>query len=664
MNSTATRSPMAAAIALCCAAFAAAPVSAQVAAQVTDVLAPVVITGARFDSNAALTPIGATVISADEIRRAGVSDVNSAIRKIGGVYGRQSLDGSPDFTLDMRGFGTNSAQNVVVVVNGVRLSENELANPILSSIPIDSVERIEISRGGASVLYGEGATGGVINIVTKRPAANSHSGSMFVEGGQFHEGEIRGSYSQAWNGFAADVTAGHQRTDNYRDNNDFKLSNFSGGLQWFDANSRMGVRYDGSRSDSRFAGSLKEAEFLANPRRTTTPRDFGSVDTDRVTGFYNRHIGSWDIATELSHREKTSRGAYFSSDAYLSESKSRQTQFSPRVRQLSDVAGMLNEVVAGMDFMRWNRTTDSSYGGYPTSNADATQRSKAFYVRDEIRFDSAHEGRVAAGVRRELFDKDFSDPLGYASTKYSASQGLNAWDVLASYKFVPEVDVFAKAGQSYRVANSDENAVTPNANEVLKPQVSHDLELGATYGTAGRKVTARLFRHKLTNEIFYDPTLNRNAGANANLDPTERKGFELDGEIKVAADWTVSAHYQHVKAEFTDGPNNGKEMVLVPKNVLSARVSWTPASGQTADFGAQWVDGQRFGDDFTNSCSAEIPGFTTYDARYARRFGQWELAVSGLNLTDKYYYSQAFRCRDSIYPGDGRQLKLSARYDF
>ena len=654
---TASRSPMAAAIAL---SFIAAPVFAQV----SEILAPVVVTGARFESNAALSPIGATVISAEEIRRSGASDVNAAIRKVGGVYGRQSLDGSPDFSLDLRGFGTNSAQNMVIVVDGVRLSENELSNAVLSSIPVDSVERIEITRGGASVLYGEGATGGVINIVTKRPAKNSHHGSVFAEAGQFRDGEARATYSQGWDQLAIDVAGGHQRTDNYRDNNDFKLSNFSTGLQWFDQNSRMGVRYDGSRQDSGFAGSLGEAQFRANPRQTTTPRDNGSLDTDRVTGFYNRHIGSWEVAAELSHREKTSRAYYFSSFGdSASTYESKQTQFSPRVRQVGDVAGMLNELVAGVDLMRWNRVTDSVFAGTPYSKADATQRSKAFYVRDEIRFDAAHEGRLAAGVRRELFDKTSNDPVPYSVANYRTNQGLNAWDLLASYKLAPELNVFAKAGQSYRVANSDENGLTPNANVPLKPQTSHDLELGATYAVAGQQVTARLFRHRLSNEIFYDPTA-ATYGANTNLDPTQRKGFELDGEFTLAADWHLAAHYQHVKAEFTAGPNNGKEMVLVPNNLLSVRLSWTPASGQSADIGAQWVDRQRYGSDFANSCGAEMPGFTSFDARYARKFGQWEVALSGLNLLDKHYFSQAFGCKAGIYPSDGRQLKLSARYDF
>jgi iron complex outermembrane receptor protein len=52
------------------------------------------------------------------------------------------------------------------------------------------------------------------------------------------------------------------------------------------------------------------------------------------------------------------------------------------------------------------------------------------------------------------------------------------------------------------------------------------------------------------------------------------------------------------------------------------------------------------------------------DARYGIRLGAWEVAATGLNLADRRYFSNAFGCQGGIYPSDGRQLKLSARYDF
>jgi len=647
--------PLALACAFALSLFAGADAAAQ------DAPSTVVVTGARFPSDAALQPIGATVITQEEIRRAGVNDVNAAIRKIGGVYGRQSLDGSPDFALDLRGFGTNSAQNMVIMVDGVRLNENELANSVLSTIPIDTVERIEIVRGGSSVLYGEGATGGVIQIVTRRGAQPGMHGSVFAEAGQFRQHDVRASLTQVTGDITADVAVARQGSENYRDNSDFDQRNFSVGLQTGFTGGRVGIKVESAQQKSRLPGSLTLAQFDADPTQTTTPKDFGALNTNRVGLFGSYRLGAVDLAAELSHRERTVRSNYLSSDypsviAY----DGRQDQFSPRARYLGTVGGMLNEAVAGIDLTRWKRKTTSAY-----SLADASQTARAVYLRDELRFDAAHEGRLALGARHETFDKGYSDVLGGAPEDTAQSQ--NAWEAQASYKPLAALEVFAKAGQSYRVANIDENSYRSGA-DVLKVQTSHDIEIGATLrkgvGDAARKLSARLFRHKLDNEIFYDPTLMGGFGANTNLDPTRRQGFEIDAETAIAGNWRASAHLQHVNAQFTAGPNAGRELVLVPKNVATARLAWQPGGGQSADLGVQWADRQRYGSDFDNSCGARMPSYVTFDARYAVKLGPWEIAATGLNLGDKQYYSNAFGCRSGIYPSDGRQVKLSARYDF
>ncbi|MGK5053124.1 TonB-dependent receptor family protein [Janthinobacterium sp. RB2P8] len=640
------------AISLCF--IAATPAFAQNAGKT---LNQIVVTGSRFNSDPALQPIGATVITADEIRRAGVTDVNQAIRKIGGVYGRQGLLGNPDnFTLDLRGFGATASQNMVVVLDGVRLSENELSDPLLTTIPIDSVERIEITRGGSSVLYGDGATGGIINIVTKRPGKQAGRGTVFAEAGQLGQREVRGSVVQSWDNVALNAAIGRLETDNYRDNNEYKQNTFSGGAQWSGKDVRAGLRIDSTRQDIRFPGSLTMAQFEANPRQTKTPKDFGSIDSDRYTAFAEGRLGAVDLAAELSRSEKTAKTNFGSPR----QAKTKQNQFSPRLRHLGLFDGMLNEIVAGVDFIKWDSNIDSSY-----SLAKANQKSQAFYVRDELKFAGPQNFRIAAGVRHETFDKDFNDPIGYPTTAYNIKQNFNAWDVQGSFDVVPQVNLYAKAGQSYRVANADENNSTPVANKPLQGQTSHDLELGATYDNSIVKLDARIFRHKLTNEIYYDPTAGESGwGANTNLDPTKHQGIELDASANIAADWRVSGHYQHVKATFTEGVNSGKELTLIPKNTLSARLSWVPKDGQSADIGAQWVDSQRYGSDFANTCAANIPSFTTFDARYARKFGAWEVAVNALNLTDKQYFTNAYSCKGGIYPSNGRQMKLSARYDF
>jgi iron complex outermembrane receptor protein len=279
-------------------------------------------------------------------------------------------------------------------------------------------------------------------------------------------------------------------------------------------------------------------------------------------------------------------------------------------------------------------------------------------VRDELDLDRARDVRVALGARRELFDKDYVDPVA-GDAHDRGVQGQNAWEAQASWRVLPSVEVYGRTGYSYRVANVDENSYRTSLS-LLKVQTSHDAELGASFGDVERKLTVRAFRSNLRNEIFYDPT----AFANTNLDPTRREGVELDGEAALAPGWRVTGHVQHVNATFTAGPDAGREMVLVPKNVVTARLAWLPDAAQSADVGMQWVDRQRYGSDFDNKCSARVPSYATVDARYAYRIAGWEFAASGLNLADRHYFSNAFGCRSGIYPSDGRQLKLAVRYAF
>ena len=610
------------------------------------------VTGARFPSDAALPTVGATVITADEIRSAGVNDVNAAIRKIGGVYGRQSLDGSPDFGLDLRGFGTNSSQNLVILVDGVRMNENELAGAILSSIPVDTVERIEITRGGSSVLYGEGATGGVINIFTKRGTEQGYHGSLGLEGGQFGQHDARASLRHGEGPLSFDLAAAHQATDNDRRNNEFRQKTISGGVLWAQEATRLGLRIESARQKSRLPGALNLDEFNQDPHQATTPNDFGQLDSDRIMAFAEHRIGSLELAAELSHREREVLSVYHYSGV-PSEGiyTSRQTQFSPRLRQIATFGGTLNEFVAGVDLIDWERRTN--FG------SNASQESKALYLRDELRFGGERNARLALGARHERFEKEEVNASLFVP---NGEQSQNAWSLEGSIDPLAGVTVHAKAGQSYRLPNADENGYRSSLG-LLAPQTSRDLELGVTVGDKARQVSARVFRHRLRNEIFFDPTLN-GFGANTNLDPTRRQGIELDAQADLGANLRLTGHVQHVQAEFTGGPNAGREMVLVPKNVLTARLAWLPGNGQSADIGAQYVANQRYGDDFANGCSTRIPSYTTFDARYAIQLGAWEVAVNGLNLADRQYFSQAFGCRSGIYPSDGRQLKLSARYDF
>lgn len=607
-------------------------------------LTPVTVSASRFETTEA--PIGATVITAEQIREAGVGNVNEAIRKIGGVYGRQNFSGTSDFSLDLSGFGTNSDQNMVVIVDGIRISENEQAPTLMSSLPIDSIERIEIVRGGSSVLYGDGATGGTIQIITKRGALNATRGSFYAETGSYGYNEARASLSKGWRNFVLDANLGSIHADNYRANSGLRQDTFSGGLQWIVKDARLGFRVDSSRQDSRFPGALTTEQYQNNPRQSFTPNDYGSFDVDRYTLFGEKSFGQLTLMADLSRQIKNAE--FF--QGFLNKSRTEMSQFSPRLRYLSSGGSIANEFVAGLDFTHWNKVSDG------WTKTDATQKSTAVYFRDEIK---AGKARVAFGARHERFEKSAFDTVTFLN-QYQNTSSVNAWSLEGAYQVQPLMNVFAKAGRSYRIANVDDN-FGKSSNQLLKPQTSDDLELGVSFGNSDKKLTAKVFQHKLKNEILYDPS----AFTNVNLDPTKRTGVEIEGRARLTDAFSINAILQHFDAKFTEGPYSGREMVLVPKNTATLRLNWLPGNGRSADAGVQWVDSQRYGGDFSNACNIRIPAFATLDARYAIRVGAWEFAVRGTNLTDKNYFTNAFgACGGGIYPDTGRAVRFSARMDF
>jgi iron complex outermembrane receptor protein len=630
-------------------------------------LNPIVVSASRFADrvDAGFAPAGALVIDADQIRQSGAGDVNQAIRSIAGVIGRPNSYGTSDYSLDLRGFGATADQNMVILVDGVRLSENELSVALLSSIPIDTVQRIEIVRGGSSVLYGEGATAGTIDVITKRPGANEAdrtSGSIVAEAGSFGERGLRAALARTQQGWTLDANIGRSDSDNYRDNNQLRQENFGTGLQWAGDGRRIGVRLDSSDQNYRLAGGLTMAQYLSDPRSSFTPDDYGSTRTNRVVLSGEQRLGAIELAAELSQRDKSYSSHTVSQTfgPFDLAMHSRTTQFSPRMRYASDWGNgaekIGNELVTGFDFSESERDTDST-----SSLAIGKQRSRAVYARDEIRSGAS---RLAFGLRRETFDQSNNDPLAFTpEANYSKSQTLSAWDLQGSIMPLPQTTLFAKAGRSYRVANVDENGFTLQPGQVLAPQTSDDLSIGATLGGAEHALTATLFQNNLRNEIMFDPTAAGGNGANVNLDPTLRRGIELELRSRLNAALVMSANFQHIDARFREGPNAGNEIALVPRNSAGVRLNWN-SGAQSARLGMQWVASQRYGDDFANTCAARMPAYATLDARYALRLARWELALDGTNLGDKNYFSEAYGCESGIYTAPGRQLTLSARYDF
>ena len=139
-----------------------------------------------------------TVITKEDIAHAPNQTIQDIIASAPGVqlttlYGAVNGTGS---VVDLRGFGAFASSNTLFLINGRRLNESDLQGVDLSTIPIQSIERIEITRGNSgAVLYGDNAVGGVINIVTKTGTGIGKPYAGRVEGGVGSYGQREGNAS-------------------------------------------------------------------------------------------------------------------------------------------------------------------------------------------------------------------------------------------------------------------------------------------------------------------------------------------------------------------------------------------------------------------------------------------------------------------------------------
>ena len=111
-----------------------------------------------------------TVITAEEIAHSPAQTLQEIIAQAPGVQLTSLFGGvnGAKTSVDLRGFGAFATSNTLVLINGRRLNDIDMAGVDFSTIPRDSIERIEITRGNSgAVLYGDNAVGGVINIVLK-----------------------------------------------------------------------------------------------------------------------------------------------------------------------------------------------------------------------------------------------------------------------------------------------------------------------------------------------------------------------------------------------------------------------------------------------------------------------------------------------------------------
>ena len=167
-------------------------------AEAKDLLDPIIVTATKIKTKDTKATYASEVYSREEIERSGATSLYDFLNQNTSTAIMPSYGNPFNQLIDIRGYGlTDGFKNVVISVNGRRLNNIDSVPQQLSTIPFDSIDRIEITKGSGSVVYGDGATAGSIQIYTRDTTETSIAGSggnYGINTGSFTTGFSKGKF--------------------------------------------------------------------------------------------------------------------------------------------------------------------------------------------------------------------------------------------------------------------------------------------------------------------------------------------------------------------------------------------------------------------------------------------------------------------------------------
>ena len=628
----------------------------------------VVVTANRFAELRRNLPAGVTMITEEDLRRSASTNLAEILAQFGLLHIRD-LTGSANPQVDLRGYGVTGDQNTLILVDGVRLSENEQVAAELTSIPIESIERIEILRGSGAVLYGAGATAGTVNIITRRPRPGETRAYALARAGGYGTRDTRAGYSSQGEVLGVSIAYADEDTQGYRRNNRYQQTNVTGSFEARSGQARGYLRYGFDQQHLRLPGGLTEVQINADRRQTLTPDDYSTRNGGYLVLGGSAVAGRNEFTADLSYRKKHAVASFALFGGFYRDTKADVWAFAPRAKLVFDAFGREHDVVLGLDVERWDYLSASASSlatldTAPFSRRLGTQDNDALYGQANLRLSERTRLTIGGRVQRSrdrLTEQVFPDDRRGARTLRAGELGLR-------HHFGAGWSGYGKYGTSFRVANFDDNACffPPCTAPFLMPQTAKGGEVGVELERDGLRARASLYDTRLNNEIYFSPL----AGANINLSPTERRGAEMEAGWQATPTLNLRAALALMQARFRSGTYggvdvSGKDVPQVPAALLTAGASWNLTGRSRLNANLRHVGRQRYDNDQANIFARLQPGYALADLKLEHRIDRVNLAFEVRNLFDKKYYSWGIWDGANSFtalPAPGRAAFVSAAY--
>jgi hemoglobin/transferrin/lactoferrin receptor protein len=640
------------------------------------VLEPVTVTAKGYEALVSETASSVNVIGQEEIRRSGARSVGDLLRGEPGLA--VATDGSVGVDPIIRGL---KRDQVLVLIDGVRVNAMQppARGSLASYVSVDLIERIEVIRGPNSVLYGGGAMGGVINIITRggsfteEPSASGWSrlGYTSVDDG------IRGAVglSLANDRQLLDLSAAYLDADDYKTGSGERLDD-SGTEQ-----AALHLRYraelaPGHEVQLRAQRDRREDVWYLASRRylekpITPPPGAGlhqpdGLNThytprqqrDLLEGLYEGELGGpWDARMTASlYRQELERGNYdwnreraqdyrASDTDFPTDGGRLQVEFSPHPRHV---------LLAGIEGWRL-KASPVSYVGFapdydPTFRLPLIENgrleSRGLFLQDDIYLDAF---TVTLGARYDEVEGTADRALGVAAPLDKTDHNLS-WSAGLTWDLDRAFSPYVSVSEGYRSASLLERYLTYPysdgftwlSNPQLDPERNRSFELGARGRIGATSYSLALYESRIRDYIG-GQVIAPNVKRTVNLDEARIRGAEFTLDHDLGTGLNAFAQGTWLRGDNRD-PAFDEPLYQMPAPELTVGLE------QIRELGWQWrgqvravAKQDRTADIFSGGNERETPGFATADAAVGYRFGpsagfhQHELTLSVTNLFDKDY---------------------------
>ncbi|WP_374488641.1 TonB-dependent siderophore receptor [Zoogloea sp.] len=654
---------------------------------------------ARAETPLREVPQAVRVMPRQAIDDIGAVRLEEAYDYISGVSRQNSFGGLWD-NFSIRGFAGDPN-------TGANFLRNGFAGNRGYNAPRDmaNVERLEVIKGPAAVLYGGSEPGGILNIVTKKPQFKAGHALEVYAGSYDTYRTLIDSTAPISDTLAYRLNLAYEDKGSFRDHIDSQRYLIAPSFTWLlTPNTVVNYDFEGLRQQTPMdrgviaingqTGSIPRERFLGEPgdgnitidnktHNLTVEHEF-SRDWKAKAGLAYRTTSLEGYSTEVSPRTAgairwTSAGAPFiERERRYRDYRSDDVSFQSEVHGKFATGGLKHEVLAGIDsyhfeldqVMKRGRSTTAyglniynpGYGQTPLAlnttptNTQETQNSTGLFLQDQIAF--ATDWRLLVGLRHDRYRQEVDNRN--TGTRTEQDHKVTTPRIGLTWLVTSTVSLYALASESFR-ANSGVDA----AGGAFSPERGKSREVGVKYESPNKRYggTASFFEINKKNVLTNDPA---NAGFSLAAGEARSRGFEFDFSGQITNNVRILANYALIDAEITEDNNVallGARLTNVPKHSGSTLLMYEnefSAGRYGFGAGATYV-GKRAGNSLD---SFELPSYTT-----VRTMAFWKpskalrFSLDVDNLFDKHYYASSYDVY-WITPGAPRTVTLGMQAKF